>query len=293
MKFIAALALASIAAGLPAKKGKVGSTRVSGNFTVLDTDAPGGIKKGLAYNDANLIGILAREGSASWAYNWGAALDAPQFQGIPMCWGAGVDCDVNGINEKLDRGDTPWVLGYNEPDMPRDAGGSLLTPQQAYDAWGNDMFRFQERGAKLVCPGISSYDTDVSTLTGFESGLTWLRRWATWTNNPGEFRCDAQALHWYGVEGQSGADQGGLFIQYIDQAHNTVNEIFGREMDIWITEFAPLPIGDVGVLAEFLRTVIPWLNQQAWVARYSPFMAENLVSDGDLNDAGRAFVETV
>lgn len=64
MKFIAALALASLAAGLPAKKGKVGSTRVPGNFTVLDTDAPGGIKKGLAYNDANLIGILAREGSA-------------------------------------------------------------------------------------------------------------------------------------------------------------------------------------------------------------------------------------
>lgn len=90
-----------------------------------------------------------------------------------MCWGGGVDCDANGINAKIDQGNTPWVLGYNEPDMPKgDAGGSQMTPQQAYDSWGNDMFRFRDRGVKLVCPGISSYDTDNSMFTGYASGLT-------------------------------------------------------------------------------------------------------------------------
>lgn len=47
-----------------------------------------------------------------------------------------------------------------------------MSPQQAYDFWGNDMFRFQARGAQLVCPGISSYDTDRSQFTGIASGFT-------------------------------------------------------------------------------------------------------------------------
>lgn len=93
-----------------------------------------------------------------------------------MCWGGGNDCNFNGVFQKLDRGNTPFVLGFNEPDFPRTYGGSQMSPQQAYDYWGNDMFRFQSRGAQLVCPAISSYDTDRSQFTGIASGFTckWL-----------------------------------------------------------------------------------------------------------------------
>lgn len=115
---------------------------------------------------------LTRRLNDSWAYNWGPALDVPNFQGIPMCWGGGGDCNFNGVFDKISRGNTPFVLGYNEPDFPREYGGSRMTPQQAYDSWGNDMFRFGDRGAQLVCPGISSYDTANSQFTGVASGLT-------------------------------------------------------------------------------------------------------------------------
>jgi hypothetical protein len=63
-------------------------------------------------------------------------------------------------------------------------------------------------------------------------------------------------------------------------------------MDLWITEFAPLPLHNANVMADFLEVAIPWLDRQSYVARYSPFMAEDLVSNGNLNRAGEVFVNT-
>ena len=258
-------------------------------LSILGTDAPFGIKKGLAYNNGGITGLFSRPGSATWAYNWGAAQNAPKFQQIPMCWGLRGDCDANGINAKISAGDTPWVLGYNEPDVDRGHGGCNASPRQAYDAWGSDMFRFANRGVKLVCPAISSWDTN-NGHTGGPSGLTWLRQFASIGNNPAQFRCDAQALHWYGENGKSGRDQAALFISYVERAHRTVNEIFRREMDLWITEFAPLPVQNPQIMADFLDVAIPWLDRTGYVARYSPFMAEHMVSGSSLNVAGLMFV---
>ncbi|KAK5658390.1 hypothetical protein OQA88_2367 [Cercophora sp. LCS_1] len=253
------------------------------------TDAPYGIKKGLAYNNGAITDILSRPGSATWAYNWGAAQHAPKFQQIPMYWGPGNQGDVNGIHAKINAGDTPWVLGYNEPDVTREHGGCNASPRQAFDAWGNDMWRFAERGPKLVCPAVSSWDTDRGH-TGGPSGLTWLRQFVGFARDPNNLRCGAQALHWYGEDGRDGRYQADLFIRYVERAHGVVNDIFRKEMDLWITEFAPLPIGNVQIMADFLDVVIPWLDRAPYVARYSPFMAEHLVSNGQLNVAGNMFV---
>ncbi|KAH8887253.1 hypothetical protein GQ53DRAFT_750069 [Thozetella sp. PMI_491] len=290
-------ALVGLAATMP-----LGTTKQAGINVTLNarTDAPFGIKKGLAYNDGSITNILSRPGSATWAYNWGAAQNAPKFQQIPMYWGLGAEGDVNGINAKIAAGDTPYVLGYNEPDMDRGHGGCQATPQQAYDAWGNDMFKFSDRGVKLVCPAISSYNTDVSQFTGYKSGLAWLRSFARdfGTNplGPTQFRCAAQALHWYGPVTNPvtpAATQAQLFIDYIAYAHTQVDDIFKTtNMDLWITEFAPSPADDVQLMSDFLAIVIPWLDAQSWVARYSPFKAETLVANGALNKAGNTFVNS-
>jgi hypothetical protein len=95
------------------------------------TDAPFGIKKGLAYNNGAITGILSRPNSATWAYNWGTYLDAPKFQQIPMCHDVG--CDKSPIFNKISSGDTPYVLGYNEPDELYQYGGTQKTVKQAYD----------------------------------------------------------------------------------------------------------------------------------------------------------------
>ncbi len=142
---------------------------------------------------------------------------------------------------------------------------------------------------RVGLPAVSSWETD-SGHTGGPAGLNWLRQFASIGNNPAQFRCDAQALHWYGDQTLSGTDQGWLFIEYMRHAHAVVNDIFRRDMDIWVTEFAPLPLHDAAVMSDFLDVVIPWLNAQPWIARYAPFMAEDLVSGDSLNIAGWTFV---
>jgi len=256
------------------------------------TDAPYGIKKGLAYNDGEAIKTLSQSNSATWAYNWGTASDATQFQQIPMHWGLRHEGDKEGIHAMISAGNSPWVLGYNEPDVSRSHGGCEASPEDAYAAWGADMFQFADRGARLVCPAVSSWDTEHGH-TGGPSGLTWLARFLSLgpeRGGPGQFRCEAQALHWYGVEGLSGGEQAGLFIEYVERAHDKVDELFGRPMDLWITEFAPLPVRNAEVMAEFLRVAQPFLDGADYVARYSPFMAETMVNGGQLNTAGQVFV---
>jgi len=278
MKFVlATTAFAALAAAAPTS-------------VVRRTDAPYGIKKGLAYNDGNAIKVLSQAGSATWAYNWGTALNAPAFQQIPMYWGLNQATAVSTtILSKIKNGDTPYVLGYNEPDETLANGGCNATPRQAYDAWGNNMFAFANKGAKLVCPAITSWDT-TSGHTGGPAGFTWLRQFASINNNPSQFRCSAQALHWYGVNGQTGAAQGQLFIDYIANANIVVNDIYGFNMPLWITEFAPLPLHDTQILKDFLHVALPFLDSKDYVDRYSPFMAEDLVTNGALNIAGKTFV---
>jgi hypothetical protein len=298
MSLILVTAFAGLAAALPSYLPRVApSTNETLEEIMARTDAPYGIKKGLAYNDGSITSILSRPNSATWAYNWGTAMNAPLFQQIPMYWGPGSQGDANGVYAKINYGDTPYLLGYNEPDMSYAYGGCQQTPEQAYDAWGNDLFRFNNLGVKLVCPAITSYNTENSIYTGTKSGLTWLRSFARDFNKnpsasgPSQFRCSAQALHWYGTSGQSAATQAQAFIDYIAYAHTQVDDIFQTtNMDIWVTEFSPLPVGDVNLMADFLKIVIPWMDSQSWIARYSPFMAENLVSGGTLNAAGTVFV---
>ncbi|KAK3389265.1 hypothetical protein B0H63DRAFT_556462 [Podospora didyma] len=165
-----------------------------------------GIKKGFAYNDGGAASILASySGKRSWAYNWGAAPNAPNYQQIPMHW-------------------APTATATRTPSGPCSRATGL-------GSWG---------GAKLVCPAISSWDTGRG-FTGGPSGFTWLRQFV-W-GDPGRLRCDAQALDWHGVYGRSGAHQAKLFMDYIGYAHEVVNNVFDRDMDLWITEFSPGPSG--------------------------------------------------
>jgi hypothetical protein len=152
------------------------------------------------------------------------------------------------------------------------------------------MFQFTDKKIKLVCPAITSYETARSDHTGRAAGLQFLWAFLKYKNNPDEFRCSAQAIHWFGNEKESPEDQADHFISYVAHAHDIINTIYGREQPIWITEFAPLPHGNVQRNAAFLRKVLPWLDAQPWIHRYSFFMAEDLLTNGQLNEAGLVYV---
>lgn len=94
------------------------------------SDTPFGIKKGLAYNNGAVTPSFSRDGSATWAYNWGAKPSAPMFQQIPMFWGPGIKGDVEGVMARVREG-APWVLGYNEPDMVGQSGGCEVSAREA------------------------------------------------------------------------------------------------------------------------------------------------------------------
>ncbi|KAK0750896.1 glycosyl hydrolase catalytic core-domain-containing protein [Schizothecium vesticola] len=253
------------------------------------SDTPFGIKKGIVYQDDAVTPSFSRDGSATWAYNWGAAPGAPMFQQIPMFWGPRDKGDAVGVMA-LVRAGAPWVLGYNEPDMVLQGGGGCeVSAGEAYDAWGIDMFPFYNEGARLVCPAVTSWNSTHGATNG-PSGLVWLHEFVGYTTKPTDLLCDAQALHWYGVEGKSGREQADLFTAYVALAHDEINALFGFDMPLWITEFAAMPLYDAQVMAEFLDVALPWLDKQAYVERYSPFMADNMVDGQQLNVAGEKFV---
>lgn len=289
---ILTVAFATLAAALPAQKsqGVNKSPRASAKTNNVRQEQSSSGKKGLAYVDAGVLDVFASTGAVQWSYDWSPNPDSSKVNGVPMCWGAGVDCKGDQILPQLGQGGESWVLGYNEPDLTKENGGSFLTPKQAHDAWGDDMFQFADAGAKLVCPGVSSYDTESSKFTGFESGLTWLRSFVSLSGSPKDLRCDAVAVHWYGEDGKSGGEQADLFIDYMDNAHTTLKEIFGQDISVWVTEYGPLPENNVQVLAEFTDKAVPYLEKQGWIARYSPFKPEQMTNGGGLNDAGKSFM---
>lgn len=100
-------------------------------ITRRTSDTPFGIKKGLAYVHGEITPSFSRDGSATWAYNWGAAPTAPMFQQIPMFWGPGIKGDAEGVMARVREG-APWVLGYNEPDMVlQGKGGCEVSAREA------------------------------------------------------------------------------------------------------------------------------------------------------------------
>ena len=71
------------------------------------------------------------------------------------------------------------------------------------------------------------------------------------------FNYQAQALHWYDVDGDTDAAQVQLFIDCVANAPNVVDEVFGTTMELWNTEFSPVPVHDAQVLSDFLAVAMP------------------------------------
>jgi len=264
-----------------------------------------GNKKGLSWDgEAKNVHPALIEAS-SWGYNWHTPTEDMGLSNVPMCWGT-VDeqgqqrCEVQEIKNQLRTSNVQekWVLGFNEPDFTT-GGGSGLTPEEAWAEWGPRMLSIKDDSTKIVCPGISSRDEAVNKESGYASGLHWLDQFVKQAPSPAALKCDAQAIHWYDLAYQGTAEvRADAFKEYLKQAHTHVNQLFGTEgkpanMPLWVTEFGPEPGFEVDtkLLADFLTIVIPWMNEQPWIARHSAFLARLMVTpDGQLNEAGHAFI---
>jgi hypothetical protein len=201
---------------------------------------------------------------------------------VPMLWGlpSGTDADWTAA---VDTPGTLNILGFNEPDLTYSGSANIL-PADAAAGYVTYMEPFAD-SVKIGMPNVLWNNVGSSSGGNYDS--------AVWTQyflgNCTGCHFDFAAIHYYQdcdpADGQSGA---AWFQGNVTDAYNTLN------LPIWITEFQCY--GTDAQQVSFLQTVLPWLDEQSYVARYAYFgvFPDYLVSsDGTaLSDIGTAYATT-
>lgn len=255
----------------------------NGTKTYTPTVKFGITKKGLCVNNnmgKNLDPITMNMG---WYYNWGTTPFAnstyPSIEFVPMIWGTANEASIANIKSK----NYKYVLGYNEPDMGSNVGGSNINVNTAISHWS----KFDGVGQYVGAPA-------PALSPSWDSG-TWFR---TFMNSVDHNTIDFIPLHCY--YGQYGGSAGAN--TFLKEVVDATWEMYHKP--IWITEFAVSEWGfsDANKRAsvnEFLKTAIEGLNRRDYVVRYSWFSfgtneasgASALwYSNGVLTDLGNTYV---
>lgn len=231
-------------------------------------------KRGLAYNNATLAAeFLPYNSKISWGYNWANHSSglSSSFNYVPMLWGnysSLTDGWDSAVTSALASGST-HLLSFNEPD---ESSQSNLTVAEATILYKTYLQPHASK-AKLGSPAVTN--------GGGSMGLTWLsnfmRACATCT-------IDFVAIHWYVVY----SDFAHLIdmVNYIKYQITTAHTDTGKP--VWITEFGFLDSPTNDQVNSFLTAVLPWLDNQTFVERYSFFMVDptKLLSAGPPSTAG-------
>lgn len=244
-------------------------------------------KRGLAYDSNNKYGdasfgnMFRQYSKVSWGYNWGYTnhgLDS-SLDFVPMLWGNPKTVDQNWVTAAQS---AKSVLGFNEPDLTYEQSSNMLpeVAAQGYKSWIQP-FAGQVR---IGGPGVLWNNWNSWSSGGGYSSRVWTQYFM---GNCTGCHIDFAAIHYYQdcvpKSGESGTD---WFITNITNAHDTLN------LPIWITEFQCY--GTDEQQAQFLRTVLPWLDSQGYVERYAYFGAfPNFLLNVDgsaLSLAGQAYV---
>lgn len=217
----------------------------------------GGKKRGLAYNDPNLLsGFVGDNSKVSWAYSWSQVNDLKvNLEFVPMLWGPADDhvSTWQSNANKAIAGGSSALLSFNEPD---NAGQSNIDPATAAAEHIKHMNPFAGK-ARISTPAITNSGAD-------GQGISWLKSFIQACNS--ECALDFAAVHWYSNNGDD-------FLSHLERVYEAV------KMPIWVTEFAP--VGNEVDYNDFLAKVVHELDTNPkynFVERYSYFM----VSDGRL-----------
>lgn len=257
-----ATAAASSNVAAPVEAAPATSTKAA-TVSTSSTSSVGG-KRGVAYNSPSLAKLFI--GKSQWAYNWGSANGglASGVEFLPMLWGAGSEKTANWVKDAtagIAAGATA-LLGFNEPDHTEQANMSPQAAATAYKTYMTDNFAGK---AKLISPAVTN--------GGGSMGLTWLSSFMSLCT---DCKIDAVAIHWY--DSSSNVD---YFKSHIKDAHTQSG------LPVYITEFGTTDGNDQA----FLAAVLPWLDSQDYVQRYSYFMASDgkLISGTSLSAAGNTY----
>ncbi|KAN0098395.1 glycoside hydrolase family 128 protein [Hyaloscypha variabilis] len=239
-------------------------------------------KRGLIFHNPSSQYIQSWNGAGSqvnWAYNWDSVMGNtfPEWtEYIPMLWGTSSDHtsgarslpfpfhSIN-ANAALSRG-SGHLLAFNEPDGCQSGVQACLSAQDAANAYMQYMMPFANK-ASLGAPAVSNG----------ASGLPWLKNFLSACASLG-CRVDFVPIHWY-----DSATNIAYFQNYLNEAHDAAGE-----RQIWLTEQQ----------ASFLQQVMPWMDQQSWIFRYSWFWCDPSVNplmvdgNGNPTDLGQVYAYT-
>lgn len=228
--------------------------------------ATSGGKRGLAYNPTSPnLNIFESYGEITWGYNWDslpAGLPS-KFQYVPTLFSTlevhTQNWDTN-VKSAIGGSGTHYVMSFNEPDIV--APQADMTVGAAVAAYQKYMAPYGSANVKLGSPSVSN-GVGTNPATGQPFGLDWLKPFLSQCSG---CQIDFVPIHWYGCgNGCAVDDDVASFKAQVTQAIEVAN---GRP--VWVTEFQSLANG-----AAFLTEVLPWLDGQTQVERYSYFMVES------------------
>jgi hypothetical protein len=206
-----------------------------------------------------------------WNYSWDTALIEQQPTDsafLPMVWGA---WEADELRERLNKhivpkiksGDVHRILGFNEPDKLEQAN---MPYTEALTYWPI----LESLHVPLCSPACANPLSDIDDSTQGVRG-TWMRDFMKAADKRG-YRVDYIGVHWYG-----GASPIAFKQRMID-----IYNAYGQR-PLLITEFALADWGaknpgensitQKDVLA-FMQNVLPWMEQQNWIAGYAWFSFE-------------------
>ncbi len=243
-------------------------------------------KKGLAVNDQMGKYLDPVSMNMGWYYTWGTTPFSytrySQIEFVPMIWGIQHNSSIPAVRAK----NYQYVLGYNEPDMGGNVGGSNIKVNTAIASWGlfKGIGRHVGSPAPALCPA-------------WDNG-TWFK---TFMSGVDHNTIDFIPLHCY--YGQYGGKAGAN--TFLKEVVDATYQMYHKP--IWVTEFAVSGWGYDNVSArqsvkEFLQTAIDGLNQRDYVERFSWFSFDTTDrnngasalwtnSTGNLTELGRTYVD--
>jgi hypothetical protein len=224
-------------------------------------------KRGLCYNVPGLTTFFSD--SVTWAYNWdqtpGAGLDTA-LEYVPMLWGsAHVDTWSASAKAAIAAG-ADSLMSFNEPDLDTQADLSVSQAVALYQQYMQPFACQARLGAPAVTNGAAPL------------GLTYLQDFMTACTG---CQIDFIPIHYYAPPNVADF-----------QAHVQDAYAKGGNRPVWVTEFGTTGASD-DETAAWLQEVLPWLDSQDYVERYSYFYdgANSLINAGSnaLSPLGRIY----
>lgn len=194
----------------------------------------------------------------SWNYSWGTTLVAEQpktLEFVPMVWAGSKaeklsDLLRSDVTPKLKSGRVKRLLGFNEPDRPEQAN---MSPATALALWPT----LEKLKVPLCSPSCADPEGE------------WMKTFIQ-EAKARKLRVDYIGVHWYGGPNAE------AFKTKLKRIHDTYG---GRPL--LITEFAVADWktgGDIrkhkhspAIVLAFMKEILPWLEQQNWIAGYAWF----------------------